>query len=67
MADFKKKQRVKRADGSGCLGTVVEIQDESDKGSEHNEKGVLISVQWDNGTYSYFTPEGITLAEGSQA
>ena len=66
MADFKKEQRVKRVDGTGCLGTVVEVLDEVQNGSQSaekkNEKGVIITVEWDNGTYSHFTPEALADA-----
>jgi hypothetical protein len=52
--------RVKRTDSPGCYGTVKDIRHEVTATSgESKDKGLLITVLWDNGTFSYFGPEGL--------
>ncbi|RME57942.1 MAG: hypothetical protein D6780_07570 [Candidatus Dadabacteria bacterium] len=59
---FKVGDRVKKIRSRGCLGTVKEIREEATLTSTDKEervKALMIAVEWDNGTYSYFTPEGL--------
>lgn len=57
---FKKGDRVKRKDGKGALGIVEDIREEvTKKAGDPDEQGLLVSVQWDNGTFSYFAPESL--------
>jgi hypothetical protein len=57
---FKINDRVKRAKGTGCLGTVKDIRAET-SASQKEEKvaNLLVNVLWDNGTLSYFTPSAL--------
>lgn len=52
--------RVKRSNGKGSQGTVKDVRHEvtSTKG-DVAERGLLVVVQWDNGTCSYATPGGL--------
>ena len=68
MADkkFKEKDRVKRTNQTGCNGYVIEIRMELENSgisAEMREKGAMIGVLWDNGTFSYFSSEGLQLVE----
>jgi len=58
--ELKQGDRVIRKGGEGCQGEVVSVRAEvtSSTGST-DEKGLLVNVQWDNGTYSYFTPTNL--------
>lgn len=57
---LKVKDRVVRKTGSACVGTVVDIRTEITNSSvDPKDRGLLVQVQWDNGTLSYFTPEGL--------
>ncbi len=57
---LKVKDRVVRKTGSACIGTVVDIRTEvSNTSVDMKDRGLLVQVQWDNGTLSYFTPEGL--------
>jgi hypothetical protein len=59
-APFGKGDRVKRKNQNGCYGTVVEVRTEVTKtNAQLDERSLLVSVQWDNGTYSYFTPAAL--------
>ncbi len=49
-----------RADGEGCRGKVTSISE--DPVAKGDEKGITVGVHWDNGTFSYFTPEALKLA-----
>ena len=63
---FKEKERVRRANHTGCLGYVREIRFElenSGLSAEARERGAMVGVIWDNGTFSYFAPEGLELVE----
>lgn len=55
--------RVKRKGGKGCFGIVKEIRQEVTASSELREPGLSIGVQWDNGTYSFFSVEGLEVAK----
>ena len=60
---FKEKGKVKRVQGSPALGIVTSIRADSGGGaSERGERGIMVGVQWDNGTFSYFTPDALELA-----
>ena len=56
----KVNDRVKRKGRDGSLGTVKNIKEEviGTKG-DAKDRGLLIEVQWDNGTLSYFDPESL--------
>jgi len=57
---FKVNDRVKRISGEGCMGIVKEVRAETTSvGDSKKEKPLLIAVLWDNGTLSYFSPEGL--------
>ena len=60
---IKKDQRVKRKSGTGCLGTVQSVRSETTASTgDLTSKGLLVQVQWDNGTLSYFTPDALEQA-----
>lgn len=45
---------------SGALGTVKAVREETSTSSESaRERSIMIQVLWDNGTLSYFGPEGL--------
>ncbi len=59
---LKINDRVRRVDGLGCNGVVKDIRSEvTATTGDSKEKGILITVLWDNGTFSYFGPEGLEL------
>lgn len=56
--------RVKRTQLSGCLGTVKDVRSEvTAVTQEAKERGLLIQVHWDNGTMSYFGPDGLEVVK----
>lgn len=58
----KINDRVKRTQTGGCLGTVKDVRTEVTASSqEAKDKGLMISVRWDNGTTSYLSPEGLEV------
>lgn len=62
--EMKAKDRVRRVNGTGCAGTLIEIRTEvtaSTTEGKDRDKPLLVSVLWDNGTYSYFAPEGLEV------
>lgn len=61
---FKVNDRVKRSrEAVGSLGTVKDVRQETTSTTHENrEKGILITVQWDNGTFSYHGPAGLERA-----
>lgn len=60
--EFKISDRVRRVKKAGPLGTVKALREEVVGSSgEANRKEVLVKIQWDNGTLSYFAPESIEL------
>ncbi|MDC0358876.1 hypothetical protein OAO01_08675 [Oligoflexia bacterium] len=64
MASGKVKidDRVKRKKGEGCLGTVKDVRAEVvASGGDSKDKALLVSVKWDNGTFSYFVPEALEV------
>jgi hypothetical protein len=61
---YKESDRVRRLGGSSCPGTVKALRTElSATTPEARERGLLVSVLWDNGTMSYFSPEALELVE----
>ena len=61
---FKVRDKVKRAGKEGPLGVVTDVREEVTPASaQHKEKPLLIRVLWDNGTHSFFAPDGLELAE----
>jgi len=66
MTDEKIKvnNRVKRANAAGCLGVVQELRKEVMSAAKKNkETPLLVKVQWDNGTTSYFSPESLEVVK----
>jgi len=56
--------RVRRKEMRGCLGRVKDIRAEVTlSAADTKEKALLVSVQWDNGTLSYFTPDALEKVE----
>jgi len=51
--------KVVRADGTGVRGVVVSIREEIGTKAVSSESGIIIGVQWDNGTLSFFTPDAL--------
>lgn len=57
---FDVDDRVKRKEVEGCCGTVTEVRAEVTASTgDTSEKGLMVVVQWDNGTHSYFTPQSL--------
>lgn len=62
QSELKVNDRVRRVSGEGCYGTVKDIRTEvTSTRSDPKEKGLLITVLWDNGTFSYFSPGSLEL------
>ena len=64
---FKVNDRVRRTNKpdvhiSGCYGTVKDMRYEV-TATEAKAKGLLVSVQWDNGTFSYHGLDALELVE----
>lgn len=60
---FEVNDRVKRGNGSGCVGVVREIREEVvGTVGDSKEKGLLVKVLWDNGVTSYFDPSALIKA-----
>ena len=61
---FKENDRVQRIGSTACPGTVKGLRTEITATTpEARQKGLLVSVLWDNGTMSYFSPEALELVE----
>jgi hypothetical protein len=57
-------QRVRRVGGEGPVGTVTEVREEvTASRRESKERGLIVNVTWDNGTKSYFSPDGLEAVE----
>lgn len=56
--DFKENDRVIRKNSRNCVGTVTLVRREIGTSNKKSDN-LLIQVQWDNGTKSYFSPESI--------
>lgn len=52
--------RVVRTEGEGCRGVVTSVRE--DPVAKGDERGVVVGVQWDNGTFSYLTPDALKVA-----
>lgn len=61
IISFKTGDRVVRTHLVGSQGTVKEIREESvlQGDSREKEKPLIIGVQWDNGTMSFFGELGL--------
>ena len=58
--DLKVNDRVKRLGFQGCYGAVKEIREEIvGTSGDTTDKAVMVKVQWDNGSLSYFSPEAL--------
>ncbi len=62
---LKANDRVKRRSGLKNIGVVKDIRSEVTASTqEAKEKGLLVQVLWDNGTFSYLGPEGLEIVKG---
>jgi len=62
---IKVNDRVKRATGLGCSGLVKEVRTEASVARiEPSEKTNMVNVLWDNGTFSYLSPDALDIDEG---
>lgn len=63
---LKIKDRVKRiGNKNSSIGTVLSITEEvSASTTQSKENPLLITVQWDNGTISVFSNDGLEIAAG---
>lgn len=59
---FEIDARVMRADGTKIVGVITSVREDSQASSDRSERGVVLGVQWDNGTFSYFTPNQLIAA-----
>ncbi len=56
--------RVRRKNGLRSLGTVKEIRTEVTASTgETGDKALMVVVDWDNGTQSYFTPNSLVVVK----
>ena len=62
--NLKVNDRVKRVKARGCQGIVRDVRHEITAASEQKEKPLIVTVQWDNGTLSHFSPEALEVVEG---
>ena len=62
---FKVGEKVARVHGPGSHGIVKEIREEtmSQGDSRDKERPYVVGVHWDNGTVSYFGPQGLKRVE----
>ena len=63
---FKAKDRVVRVAQTSPQGVVREIRLELENSGlnlDARERGAMIGVSWDNGTFSYAAPESLELIE----
>lgn len=62
---LKVGDKVTQVDIEGIKGIIKDIRYEvtSKADPKEREKSILVSVQWDNGTYSYFAPEKLKQAQ----
>jgi hypothetical protein len=61
---LKENDRVKRKFAPGGHGTVKTIRQETTASAvEQKDIALLVTVLWDNGTLSSFSPEGLDAAE----
>lgn len=63
--NIKLNDRVKRSSGSGCFGIVKELKTEvTATSADAREKGLMVTVLWDDGSFSYFAPEALEIVAG---
>lgn len=61
---LKVNDKVKRITGMKNVGVIKDIRSEVTATSqEAKDKGLLVQVQWDNGTLSYLGPEGLEVVK----
>ena len=61
---FNQSDRVRRADGTGSYGVVVAVRnDAAGTPGDKGDKGIIVGVQWDSGSYSLFTPEALEVVK----
>jgi hypothetical protein len=61
-AGIKPEDKVQRRNQPGCYGTVRDVRKEVTASSvDSGTQAFLVSVQWDNGTFSYFTPDALEV------
>jgi hypothetical protein len=59
-AGMKPKDKVQRKSLPGCYGIVKDVRKEVTATSiDTGTQALIVSVQWDNGTFSYFTPDAL--------
>ena len=61
VPEFKVDDRVQRASGKGSQGVIKDVREEVTSKGDSSERGLLVVVQWDNGTCSYSTPGALQL------
>ena len=61
--DFKENDRVIRKNSKNCVGTVTKLRRELGTSNKKSDN-MLIEIQWDNGTRSYFSPDSIEAYKG---
>lgn len=55
--DVALNDRVKRVNTEGCCGVIKELRQEvTGSSGETANRAWLCKVQWDNGTFSYYSP-----------
>ncbi|MCB0336830.1 MAG: hypothetical protein KDD62_11015 [Bdellovibrionales bacterium] len=61
--DLKEGDRVIQKEKPGCQGIIKMLREETvgSSGAVDN-KAIMIKVLWDNGTYSYFSPDALSKA-----
>ena len=61
---IKVQDRVRRLNQPGCHGVVRELKTEVTAVTpEAREKGLMVTVQWDNGTFSYMGPDALEVVK----
>ena len=61
---FKVQDRVRRVNIPGTLGIVKELKTEVTASTqEAKEKSLMVTVLWDNGTYSYLGPDALEVVK----
>ncbi|MCO6431546.1 MAG: hypothetical protein J5J00_11855 [Deltaproteobacteria bacterium] len=61
---IKVDDRVKRVGLPNCLGVVKELKTEVTATTpEARERGLMVTVLWDNGTFSYHGPDTLEVVK----
>lgn len=59
---FKINDRVKRTDQPSIKGLVTALrEDVTVSKADLKEAGTIVGVQWDSGTFSYFSPDALEV------